>query len=76
MPPPRFSQKILKPGDVDFCYGSRDGYLWRILNEIFNLKLQFENTQEAIDERKNFLIREKIGICDIVASTERTDLNF
>ena len=37
LPPPRFSIGELKKGDVDFCYGSIDGQLWEILNEIFNL---------------------------------------
>ena len=32
LPPPRFSNGILKKGDVNFCYGSIDGQLWRILD--------------------------------------------
>ena len=71
LPPPRFSQGLLKEGDVDFCYGSRDGQLWPILDRIFNLKLKFEATAEAVQQRKNFLSEQKIGICDIVESAER-----
>jgi len=71
LPPPRFTIGELKEGDVDFCYGSRDGQLWRILDAIFQLNLKFETTQFAIDQRKNFLRNRKIGICDIVASAER-----
>lgn len=71
LPPPRFTQGLLKDGDVDFCYGSRDGQLWPILDKIFNLKLKFETTDEAIRQRKDFLIKQKIGICDIVESAER-----
>ncbi len=71
LPPPRFTKKELKPGDVNFCYGSRDGQLWPILDRIFALNLKFETTQEAIQQRKNFLEDRKIGICDIVASAER-----
>ena len=71
LPPPRFSLGNLKSGDVDFCYGSIDGQLWKILNEIFSLNLHFETTQFAIEQRKNFLINKKIGICDIVESCER-----
>ncbi len=71
LPPPRFTSGKLKDGDVDFCYGSRDGQLWRILDRIFQLDLKFETTQEAIDQRKKFLISRKIGICDIVASAGR-----
>lgn len=71
LPPPRFSQGDLKPGDVDFCYGSRDGQLWPILDRIFNLDLTFETTARAIEGRKTFLRKRGIGICDIVARAER-----
>ncbi|WP_335966236.1 uracil-DNA glycosylase family protein [Galbibacter sp. PAP.153] len=71
LPPPRFCNKEFKEGDVDFCYGSRDGYLWIILNRIFKLNLLFEPTPEAIAQRKQFLNDYGIGICDIVASAER-----
>lgn len=75
LPPPRFTSGELKDGDVDFCYGSRDGQLWPILNEIFNLNLLFNTTDEAIIQRKNFLVENKIGICDIVASAERSKVD-
>lgn len=71
LPPPRFSQGKLKPGDVDFCYGSRDGLLWPILDRIFDLKLTYETTESAIDQRKDFLRSRGIGICDIVAQADR-----
>lgn len=75
MPPPRFTSRDFKEGDVDFCYGSRDGQLWPILNSIFKLNLKFETTQEAIDQRKSFLKNHKIGICDIVAKAERAKID-
>ena len=75
LPPPRFTTRDLKEGDVNFCYGSRDGQLWPILNKIFDLNLQFETTQKAIDQRKLFLKERKIGICDIVASAERIKID-
>jgi len=75
LPPPRFSMGILKKGDVNFCYGSIDGQLWRILDKIFNLNLHFETTEFAIEQRKNFLIENNIGICDIVASCERKKMD-
>lgn len=62
---------MLKEGDVDFCYGSRDGQLWHILNEIFQLDLTFESTDEAVLQRKRFLEERGIGICDIVTSAKR-----
>ena len=71
LPPPRFTTGELKERDVNFCYGSRDGQLWPILNAIFKLDLTFETTAEAIEQRKQFLINRGIGICDIVASAKR-----
>lgn len=75
LPPPRFTKGTLKPGDVNFCYGSIDGQLWPILNKIFNLNLTFETTEQAIQERKDFLISRDIGVCDIVASSERIKID-
>ncbi len=75
LPPPRFSMGQLFNEDVDFCYGSKYGLLWPILNTIFDLNLNFENTQQAIDQRKTFLKQHKIGICDIIESCERTAIN-
>ena len=75
LPPPRFTVGDLKADDVDFCYGSRDGQLWPILNRIFSLELTYENTKAAIQERKDFLMARNIGICDIVASAKRTKVD-
>ena len=75
LPPPRFTQRELKEDDVDFCYGSRDGQLWTILNKIFDLNLKFENTQEAVQQRKDFLIERGIGICDVVESSRREKID-
>lgn len=75
LPPPRFSVGELKEGDVDFCYGSRDGQLWPILNEIFGLQLKYETTEAAIVQRKEFLKSNRIGICDIVAQAERKKID-
>ncbi|MEN1785431.1 MAG: uracil-DNA glycosylase family protein [Bacteroidota bacterium] len=75
LPPPRFTTKTLKPGDVDFCYGSRDGQLWPILNRIFNLNLQFQTTDEAVAQRQHFLRDRRIGICDIVEQAVRQKID-
>ncbi|SDX44334.1 uracil-DNA glycosylase family protein [Aequorivita viscosa] len=71
LPPPRFTTGELKEGDVDFCYGSRDGQLWPILDKIFDLNLKFETTAEAIFQREHFLFERGIGVCDMVASARR-----
>lgn len=71
LPPPRFTTGKLLEGDVDFCYGSRDGQLWHILNRIFDLNLRFDTTREAINQRLEFLDTHQIGICDIVESCQR-----
>jgi len=75
IPPPRFSSGKLFKEDVDFCYGSKYGLLWPILNEIFDLNLIYENTQEAINQRKSFLIQYGIGICDMVDRCQRENID-
>ena len=75
LPPPRFTKGELKTGDVNFSYGSIDGQLWPILNSIFNANLIFETTQQAIEQRQSLLIKNKIGICDIVASAKREKMD-
>ena len=75
LPPPRFSSAELFENDVNFCYGSKYGLLWPILNEIFDLNLEYKNSQFAVKQRKEFLIKQKIGICDIVENCEREKFN-
>jgi G:T/U-mismatch repair DNA glycosylase len=71
LPPPRFSTGELLEKDVDFCYGSCYNSLWLYIDRIHGLDLRYDNSGEAIDQRKRFLIDHNIGICDIVASCER-----
>jgi len=75
LPPPRFSLGHLLDRDVDFCYGSRDGQLWRILDRIFDLNLKYETTEIAISQRKEFLTERQIGICDIVENCKREKID-
>ncbi|MEA3289947.1 MAG: uracil-DNA glycosylase family protein [Campylobacterota bacterium] len=71
LPPPRFSTKNLKQEDVNFQYGSCDNMLWKVIDKIYELEFLYDNSQEAVKQRKEFLIKHKIGICDIVKSCER-----
>lgn len=70
MPPYRFCQEEipLKEGDVDFFYGSRDNAFWRLLAEVFGVTLSYEKTQKAIQERRELLLKNNLGITDIVDS--------
>lgn len=71
LPPPRFSTAELEEKDVDFCYGSYHNSLWKYIDHIHNLDLKYDNTKLAVDQRKEFLIKHKIGVCDIVERCER-----
>lgn len=75
LPPPRFTTGDLLEKDVDFCYGSYYNSLWLFIDKIHDLGLHFDNSQEAIEERKAFLITHKIGVCDIVDSAERKKID-
>lgn len=75
LPPPRFTTGDLRPEDVDFCYGSKNGQLWPILDSIFQLDLKYETTEFAIKQRKDFLLKQRIAICDIVASAKREKID-
>ena len=75
LPPPRFSTGDLLEKDVNFCYGSYYNSLWLFIDEIHNLGLRYDNSQETIEERKQFLMQHKIGVCDIVESAERDKID-
>ncbi|WP_303318082.1 uracil-DNA glycosylase family protein [Flavivirga abyssicola] len=75
LPPPRFSTGELLEKDVNFCYGSYYNSLWLFIDKIHNLNLRYDNSQEAIAQRKQFLIKNKIGVCDIVESAEREKID-
>jgi G:T/U-mismatch repair DNA glycosylase len=75
LPPPRFTTGDLLEKDVDFCYGSYYNSLWLFIDKIHDLNLRYDNSKDAIEERKAFLIRNKIGVCDIVHSAEREKID-
>ena len=75
LPPPRFSTGELLEKDVDFCYGSFYNSLWLFIDKIHNLNLRYDNSQEAIKQRKQFLVKNKIGVCDIVESCNRKKID-
>ena len=75
LPPPRFTTGELHEKDVNFCYGSYFNSLWKKIDVIYDLKLRYDNSQEAVEERKQFLIKHKIGVCDIVESAERDKID-
>ncbi|PKQ43631.1 uracil-DNA glycosylase family protein [Confluentibacter flavum] len=75
LPPPRFSIGDLLEKDVDFCYGSYYNSLWMFIDNIHNLNLRYDNSEEAVEQRKQFLIQHNIGICDMVESCEREKID-
>jgi len=75
LPPPRFSIGKLLEKDVDFCYGSYYNSLWLYIDKVHNLSLRYDNSEEAKEKRKQFLIKHKIGICDIIESAERDKID-
>ena len=54
-----------------FSYGSIDGLLWPVLEQVFQVSLDYETTDVAISQRKALLKKHHIGICDIVDSAYR-----
>lgn len=75
MPPYRFciTPKELYDDDVDFYYGSKDNYFWDLLSELAGTKLDKENTQTAIVQRKALLKNLHTGITDIIDQCTHTD---
>jgi G:T/U-mismatch repair DNA glycosylase len=76
IPPARFCNDrnekkvaLTDPKDVDFYYGSSDNYFWELIGEVFDKKFTFG--KEGIDERKNFLNNNGIGITDMIEECER-----
>lgn len=76
IPPSRFcySKNDIENGkrfeaDVEFYYGSADNKFWALISEVTGNK--FEGTERGVDQRKEYLIRNKFGITDIIEECER-----
>jgi G:T/U-mismatch repair DNA glycosylase len=46
-----------------------------VIEHIFSLTLRYDNSIEAVQERKEFLSTHKLGICDIIASCKRQKID-
>ncbi len=75
LPPPRFSVGALLEKDVNFCYGSYYNSLWLYIDKIHGLNFRYDNSDAAVNERIDYLIQHKVGICDIVESAERKKID-
>ncbi|MCX6162885.1 MAG: hypothetical protein NTV87_16315 [Ignavibacteriae bacterium] len=73
IPPGRFclSEQRIFNDDVKFYYGSNDNSFWDILGHIFNIEFLYENTDNAVNQRKKFLSDSNLGITDILQSCFR-----
>lgn len=72
IPPQRFCIKhsIIDNDDVKFYYGSKDNNFWKLIGEVTKEKFTFKNNLEAIKERKEWLLKNNIGITDIIEVCE------
>lgn len=72
IPPPRFCRTpvLLQKGDVNFYYGSHKNQFWSLIAQSFPdaPALSYDNTLQALSQRKNLLRQYKTGITDIIAS--------
>jgi G:T/U-mismatch repair DNA glycosylase len=54
-----------------FYYGSKDNNFWNVIEQTFKHKFKFNQGEAAVEERKEFFIRNKIGITDMIANCYR-----
>ena len=68
MPPYRFcvQDAPLYDGDVSYYYGSKDNSFWSVLSRITGVELSEVNNEESIEQRKELLRKNGIGITDII----------
>ncbi len=68
IPPYRFCFQKLEPEDVNFYYGSKDNAFWELMSEATGVQLDYVNSKEAIEQRKNLLCKLNTGITDVIES--------
>lgn len=68
IPPYRFCFQKLEPEDVNFYYGSKDNAFWELVSEATGVQLDYVNSKEAIEQRKNLLCKLNIGVTDVIES--------
>lgn len=68
MPPYRFCIKpqALFDEDVNFYYGSKKNYFWKLIEEITGTQLKYENSEVAVNQRKDLLAKFNIGVTDVI----------
>lgn len=75
IPPARFcqSQATLKSRDVPFYYGSSDNQFWPLIGQVFQQSFLYDNSAQAVEQRKSFLAKKGVGITDIIQSCDREE---
>lgn len=70
IPPWRFCtpEGELRKRDVNFYYGSEDNAFWKLISEVTGKPLHYENSEEAVEERKELLRALRLGITDMIES--------
>ena len=69
LPPSRLCDNELELNDINFFYGSKDNYFWKIMKFINNSKINDLDEVDrfnTVDECKKFLNDNKIGLIDII----------
>ena len=76
IPPARFCQgnpEQLKDNDVCFYYGSQDNAFWCLLTKVKNCNFSYSNNLESVEERKQFLLKNNLGIVDVIKECDRVN---
>lgn len=60
----------LRPTDTDFFYGSIDNNFWPDLGALYNRAFRFDNSEEAVQQRKDLMDDLKLALSDAIFSCE------